>query len=167
MGRSNRNAWLEGPGDLAEADVEDVPVKGQTVRVRGLPAAYSNQASSEALEVKFVGDTQVTTVNTAVLEVLQFAHGCIDPTFSVEEARTISERFGPAFKKVISKIDELSGLDKEAVEAVNGRFHGSRPGAPDAGEAGVHEVAAGGGGPDLAVRDGGEPAQVDTGTDLG
>src|SRR4051812_1280117 len=116
MGRSNRDAWLSGPGDLTEADVEDVPVAGQSVRVRGLAAAYSNQASSEALELKTVGTQQIATVNTARLEVLQFAHGVIEPQFSVEEAEKIAARFGPAFKKVIAKIDELSGVDKEAIE---------------------------------------------------
>jgi hypothetical protein len=123
MSRSTKQAWLEGPGDLREADVEDVPVKGQTVRVRGLPAAYSNQASSEALELKTTNQgEQLATVNTAILEELQFAHGCVDPTFSVEEARAISQKYGPAYKKVIAKIDELSGIDKEAIESAQAAF---------------------------------------------
>jgi hypothetical protein len=143
MGRSTKSAWLEGPGDLKEADVEDVPVAGESVRVRGLPAAYSNQASSEALELKTIGNQQIATVNTARLEVLQFAHGCIDPSFTVEEAQAVSERFGPAFKKVIAKIDELSGVDKAAVEEANARFQGGRNGSPDDGQAGLHEPAAG------------------------
>lgn len=124
MDRSTKDAWLSGPGDLKEDEVADVPVKGQSVKVRGLPAAYSNQASSEALEMKTIGDTQIATVNTARLEVLQFAHGCIDPDFSEAEAQTIAERFGPAFKKVIAKIDELSGVDKEALEKAEARFQG-------------------------------------------
>jgi hypothetical protein len=122
MGRSSKSAWLEGPGDLKEADVEDVPTKGESVRVRGLPAQYSNQASSEALELKTIGRDQIATVNTARLEVLQFAHGCVEPQFTVEEAQKVSERFGPAFKKVIAKIDELSGVDKEAINEANARF---------------------------------------------
>jgi hypothetical protein len=122
MARS-KDAWLrEGAGDLKEADVEDVPTEGESVRVRGLPAAYSNQASSEALELKTIGREQVATVNTARLEVLQFAHGVVDPKFTVQEAEDISKRFGPAFKKVIAKIDELSGLDKEAMEQAQARF---------------------------------------------
>lgn len=125
MDRSTKDAWLSGPGDLKEDIVEDVPVKGQSVKVRGLPAAYSNQASSEALEMKTIGDAQIATVNTARLEVLQFAHGCVDPEFSEAEAQAISERFGPAFKKVIAAIDKLSGVDKEAFEKAEARFQGS------------------------------------------
>ena len=41
MSRSSKEAWLTGPGDLAEADVEDVPSPGQSVRVRALSAKYS------------------------------------------------------------------------------------------------------------------------------
>jgi hypothetical protein len=59
---------------------------------------------------------QIATVNTDRLEVLQFAHGVIDPQFSEDEARAVSQKFGPAFKKVISKIDELSGVDKEEIK---------------------------------------------------
>lgn len=122
MSRSNKDAWLQGPGDLSEAEVEDVPVKGQSVKVRGLPAAYSNQASSEALEYRELGGESRATINTARLEVLQFAHGVIEPTFTVQEAEQISQKFGPAFKKVVTKIDELSGVNKEAIEDAQARF---------------------------------------------
>ena len=83
MGRSTKQAWLEGPGDLEEADVEDVPVTGDTIRVRGLPAAYSNEAQSKSLKViNAANGDQVATMDQAVLEVLQFAHGCVDPAFT-------------------------------------------------------------------------------------
>lgn len=152
MGRSKKSAWLEGPGDLAEAEVEDVPVPGESVLVRGLPAAYSNQASSEALELKQMGRDQIATVNTARLEVLQFAHGCVDPQFTVEEAEVISKRFGPAFKRVITKIDELSGVDKEAIEAANARFPsgGASENGADVGDA----TPTGSARPDLPARAG-------------
>ena len=142
MQRSTKDAWLQGPGDLREADVEDVPVQGQSVRVRGLPAAYSNQATSEALEL-ITGrrGEQTAHVNTEKLEVLQFAHGCIEPTFTVDEARIIAQKYGPAFHRVVAKIDELSGVDKEAIEKTNATFH---PGGSDeAGEDVVAAVAAG------------------------
>jgi hypothetical protein len=127
MARS-KESWLrEDAGDLKQADVEDVPTKGESVRVRGLPAAYSNQASSEALVLKTVGREQVATVDTARLEVLQFAHGVIDPKFDVSEAEQIAQKFGPAFKKVIEKIDELSGVDKQAIEEARARFPAGRP----------------------------------------
>ena len=156
MGRSTRDAWLKGPGDLTEAEVEDVPVKGDSVRVRGLPAAYSNQASSEALKMTTVGMDQVATVDTARLEVLQFAHGVIDPTFTVDEAQQIAEKFGPAFKKVITKIDELSGIDKEALADAQARFPGG--GASENGSELGDAAPAGGDGPDVHLRAGRDPA---------
>lgn len=123
MERSTKDAWLVGPGDLEEAEVKDVPARGMSVKVRGLPAQYSNEAQSEALELKTLpnGD-QVATVNTAKMEVLQFAHGVIEPKFSLAEVKIIATRFGPAFKRVIAKIDELSGVDKEAIEDATARF---------------------------------------------
>lgn len=147
MARSTRDAWLTGEGDLAEADVEDVPRKGMTVRVRGLPAAYSNQASSEALEL-ITGrrGEQIATVNTAKLEVIQFAHGCIDPKFTLEEAEQVAQRYGPAFKKVIAEIDRLSGVDKEAIEEANARFPDSGGGSPGTA---AEPVPAGNSRPDL------------------
>lgn len=156
MERSTKSAWMEG-GDLAEADVEDVPVPGNSVRVRALPAAYSNQAASEALKMTQVaGGDQVSTVDTAKLEVLQFAHGVIDPTFSVEDAEHIAQRYGPAFKKVVAKIDELSGVDKEAIQDANARFQGGGASAngSDVGDA----APARGDGPDVDLRAGREPA---------
>jgi hypothetical protein len=129
MGRSTKDAWLNGPGDLIEEDVEDVPVAGQSVRVRGLPAAYSNQATSEALElITGPRGEQTARVNTSRLEILQFAHGCIDPQFTVAEAELVAQRFGPAFRRVIERIDKLSGVDKESIAAAEATFPaGSSP----------------------------------------
>ena len=123
MERSTKDTWLQGPSDLREADVEDVPVKGQSVRVRGLPAAYSNEATSQALEL-ITGrrGEQTAHINTEKLEVLQFAHGCVEPTFTIDEARMVAQKYGPAFRKVIEKIDELSGVDKESIERTNAAF---------------------------------------------
>ncbi len=151
MDRSTKDAWLVGPGDLREADVEDVPQPGYSVRVRGLPAAYSNEAQSTATEVKQTpnGDT-VATINTAKLEILQFTHGVIEPTFTRAEAEVIAKRFGPAFRKVIDTIDELSGIDKKAIEDANARFPVGGASSPG-GDVGA-DAPAGGDGPDLGVR---------------
>ena len=166
MARSSKSSWLEGPGDLREADVEDVPVKGESVRVRGLPAAYSNQASSEALKLTTTNrGEQIATVDTAALEVLQFANGVIDPVFEVEEAEQIAKKYGPAFKKVIAKIDELSGVDKEAIEAAQARF--PTGGESEAGANLGNGVGPGDGGPDLSLRVGGEAGEDDPGDDDG
>jgi hypothetical protein len=142
MERSTKDAWLHGPSDLREEDVENVPIDGMTVRVRGLPAAYSNQATSEALElITGARGEQTAHINTEKLEVLQFAHGCVEPTFTVDEARLVAQKYGPAFRKVIAKIDELSGVDKEAIEKTNATF---QPGGSDeAGPVVGHGASAG------------------------
>lgn len=144
MVRSTKQSWFEGPGDLREEDVEDVPVKGESVRVRGLPAAYSNQATSEALElVTGPRGEQTAHVNTEKLEVLQFAHGCVDPKFTIEEARVIAQKYGPAFRKVIAKIDELSGVDKEAIDKANATFPAGGSGQANGREAEAASAPAG------------------------
>jgi hypothetical protein len=136
--RSTKDSWLNGPGDLKEADVDDVPTPGESVRVRGLPAKYSAEVQSQ-LKLTQQGRDQVAKIDVAAMEMLQFVHGVIDPTFTVDEARVIQERFGAAFRKVVAKIDELSGIDKDAIEQVEQRFpdHGAMeagalvdPGAP-------------------------------------
>lgn len=120
--RSTKQSWLDGPGDLKEAEVHDVPEKGRSVKVRGLPAAYSNEAQSEATKLVTQGREQIATIDTAVLEVLQFQHGVVEPQFTRQDAEVVARKYGPAFKKVIAKIDELSGVDKEAIEQTQARF---------------------------------------------
>jgi hypothetical protein len=126
--RSTKDAWLTSQGDLTEADVEDVPVKGQSVRVRALSARYSAEVQSQ---VKMVneGRSQVAKIDVPTMEMLQFVHGVIEPQFTPDEARQVQEKFGPAFRKVIKVIDDLSGIDKEAIESTEQRF---QDGAADA-----------------------------------
>lgn len=149
MARSTKEAWLQGPGDLKEADVEDVPVPGQSVRVRGLPAKYAAEVQGQ-LKLVTEGREQVAKIDVATMEMLQFVHGVIDPMFTPDEARSIQERFGPAFRKVVEKIDELSGIDKEAIEQTTARFPsgGESETRPDVGD----ETPDGSSGPDIPVR---------------
>lgn len=119
--RSTKEAWLAGPGDIKTADVEDVPVPGQSVRVQGLSARYSADVNSQ-LKLVQEGGSQTAKIDVATMEVLKFVHGVIEPEFTHDEAKLIQERFGPAWQKVITKIDELSGTDAEAVKATEARF---------------------------------------------
>lgn len=132
---STKDAWLGG-GDLAEADVEDVPVKGQKVRVRALPARYSADMQGQ-LKIETVGREQVARIDVAEMEILQFLHGVIEPKFSEEDVRVIFERYGSAVRRVIEKIDGLSGIDKEAIEKTEQRFPagGAGEGGQDVGVA--------------------------------
>jgi hypothetical protein len=147
--RSTKDAWLSGPGDLREDDVEDVPVPGESVRVRALSAKYSAHVQGQ-LKLVTEGTTQVAKIDVAEMELLQFVHGVIDPQFSIDEARLVQEKFGPAFKKVIGRIDEISGIDKEAIEATEQRFPSG--GVPSNGTPGSDEAAAGDSRPDVPAR---------------
>lgn len=134
---SSKSDWLEGPSDLVEDTVEDVPTKGKSIKVRGLPAQFSNEAQSKALKmITGARGEQSATVDTAVMSVIQFAHGCVEPSFTVQEAEQIAKKFGPAFNKVVAKIDELSGVDKEAIESANDQF---RSGVEEPGDGGAVE----------------------------
>jgi hypothetical protein len=150
MSRSTKESWLQGPGDLKEADVEDVPVPGESVRVRGLSARYSAEVQGQ-LKLIQEGTSQVAKIDVPTMELLQFVNGVIDPVFTLEEARAVQERMGPSFKKVIAKIDELSGIDKEAIEKTEQRFpdRGTSPAGMDG-----NGVAAGDSGSDVPVRAG-------------
>lgn len=163
MGRS-KDAWLrDGAGDLRTAVVQDVPVKGESVKVRGLSAGYSLQAQSEAREVRIVpngaGADTVSTIDGRKLEELQFKHGVIDPVFSDAEVKQIADNFGPAWRKIVDKIDELSDLDKEAVADTAEAFQAGGEGAQGA-DVGVGN-GTGSAGSDLPLRDGDTAGQDD------
>lgn len=156
MGRLTKEALL-GASDLREKEVELKTIGGSVI-VQGLPAAFSNQASSEALVLKTVGSDQIATVDTAVLEEIQVLHGLKDPKLNTrEEARQFMERCGPAAKTLVAAIDELSGIDKEAIADANARFQGSGANAngSDLGDA----APTGADGPDVHVRAGGSAGE--------
>ena len=68
------------------------------------------------------------------------------------EAELVAQKYGPAFKKIIAQIDELSGVDKEAIEKTNATFPvgGSDEGGPVLGNG----TTAGGRGSDIRLRTG-------------
>lgn len=149
MSRLSKDALL-GASDLVEREVELDSIGGSVI-VRSLPAAYSNQAQSEALEM--ITDRhgeQRATVNVAKLEALQVLHGLVEPKLnSIEEAQTFGRNCGPAWRKVVGVIDEISGIDKATIEKTNTSFRAggeeeTRPGEVDA-------VGSGNGRPDLPV----------------
>ncbi len=142
MSRSTKQDWLEGPTDLREEVLEDTPVKGKSVKVRGLSAGYSSQAQTEATETRTDGEQAFVTVNKAKLEAIEILHGMVDPKLdTIREAEMILERWGPAAVRVIEKIDELSAIDKEAIEQAKARF-------PSVGGETPAEASANGGGAD-------------------
>jgi hypothetical protein len=144
---------LLGASDLIEREVE-LPSIGGSVRVRSLPAAYANQALSESLEV-VTGrrGEQTSKVNTAKLEALQVLHGLVDPKLdTVEEAEALAVKLGPAWRKIVETIVDISGINPDAVKKTEAMF---QPGGPEEGRSDVaNGAAAGAGRPDLHVRTG-------------
>jgi hypothetical protein len=151
VARSTKEAWLEGPGDLREEDVEDVPISGMSVRVRGLSAKFSADVNAH---VKLVseGREQVAKLDVATMDQLKFQHGVVEPQFTLSEVAKIQEKFGPAFQKVLAKIDELSGTSEDATAAVETKFPSGGE-TPERSDVAV-EHAAGSNGSDLPVRTG-------------
>jgi hypothetical protein len=127
MSRITKDALL-GASDLREEEVvlDSLPGK-PTVLVMGLGAGFSNQAQSEALEmITTPRGEQIARVNTAKMEAIQVLHGLKEPKLStVEEAEQFMQNCGPAAKKIVAKIDDLSGVDKEALEEAQAKFPAS------------------------------------------
>lgn len=139
MGILTREALLQS-SDLKEKEIE-LPTLDGSVVVRSLPAAYSNEASSEALEMTTVEHNgrseQSTRISTAKLEALKVLHGLVDPKLSsLTEVNTFARKCGPAWHTIVKAIDDLSGLDKDAAERTEAMFRSG-----DRGETG--HVAAG------------------------
>lgn len=137
--------------DLVERDVE-LPSLNDTVRVRSLPAAYSNQAMHEATQMVTVRGEQTVRIDVAKLEALQVLHGLVDPKLdSVEEAEALAQKLGPSWRRIVTTIDEISGVDKEAIEKANTMFQPRRP-SGEPGPAAGNGTAARGDEPDLSAR---------------
>lgn len=144
---------LLGATDLEEREIE-LPSIGGSVRIRSLAAAYSNQANSEATEVvnsEHRGRTRQTiTLNGAKLEALKVLHALVEPKLnSIEDAYTFSQRCGPAWITLVKAIDDISGIEPEAIARTEAMFHPDRPG--EAGESG-NGAGTGDARPDLDVR---------------
>jgi hypothetical protein len=144
---------LLGASDLVEREVE-LPSIGGSVKVRSLPAAYANEAVSQAVKmVKGPRGEETSTIDHGHLESLMVFHGLVEPKMaSVDEVRTFAQQCGPAFREVIRVINEISGVDEESVEKTAASFppSGPGPGGPDVGAV----ASNGSGGPDLSVRAG-------------
>ncbi len=142
---------LTNASDLREEEVE-VPTLGGSVLVQGLGAAFSNDAQSQALEMKTVGNTQIASVNTALLEEIQIHHGLKDPQLSREEVRGFMEKCGPSVRVIADTIDRLSGVDKKAIEEATARFQSGGERADHEGSEELHEAPARSNGPAVPAR---------------
>jgi hypothetical protein len=134
MSRLSKDALL-GASDLVQEEVE-LPTIGGSVLVQGLGAKFSNEAQSQAMKMVTVGKEQIATVDTAKLEAIQIFNGLVDPKLdSLEEAERWMEKCGPSCRVAVDKIDELSGLDKEAIAKAKAKFPGGEESAQGSGKA--------------------------------
>lgn len=153
MSRPSKDELL-GASDLVQDEVP-LPTLGFEVLVQGLGAKFSNEAQSKALKMVTVGSEQIATVDTAQLEAIQILNGLVDPKLdSLEEAEAFMEKCGPACRAVVNKIDELSGLDKEAIAKAKAKFPGGEESETGGGEAVEDGSPNGGSGPVVPVRTG-------------
>lgn len=117
-----KDAWKKSSLKTKEVEVEEL---NGTVLVRELPAEYSAEVSSK-IELISRGREQIAKLDTAKMERLQFAYGVVDedlsPMFTEAEVQEIQKKHGRAFKTVIGVIDEISGIDKEAIEKAEATF---------------------------------------------
>lgn len=151
MGLLTKDALLAA-SDLTEQEVDLTPHVDGSVRVRSLPAAYANQAVSEAMEMTTSTSGQQTArVNSAKLEELQVLHGLIEPRLaSLQEVQQFSRQCGRAWQKIVRAIQDISGVDEKAVERTNAMFQGG--GEPATGLSAVHGTGAGSNGSDQSAR---------------
>jgi hypothetical protein len=94
------------PADIKEEDLE---VWGGKIRVRGLTAAES--ARVKQVSIHMTG--RAPEIVWAAMEMLQFEYGVVRPKFSADKVRSLHLSSGSGFKRVIDKIDELSGTTAE------------------------------------------------------
>jgi hypothetical protein len=146
MQRSTKDSWLSG-GDLVEEEIENVPVPGESVRIKALAASFSGLVQEE-LNISLDGRQEVGSVNVSAYEALVFQRGVVDPQFSIEEVHQIQDLFGPKFRKVVNRINEISGIDEEAIRKADDRFPagGAGPNGQGRGELGAESSAASGSG---------------------
>lgn len=144
---------LKGASDLRMEEIE-LPALGGSVTVQSLPAAFAIEAIQEASEFVTIRGEQTVQVNVKKAQAIQVLHGLIDPKFdTLEEVLELQQHLGPSWKVIVDKINELTGVDQEAIEKANTMF---QPGGQtqESGQAASNGVAVRDDGSDLPVRTG-------------
>jgi len=137
--------------DLITREVDLRPHIDGSVIVQSLPATYSNQAISEAMEMTTDSrGVQTSRVNTARLEELQVMHGLIEPRFdTLEEVQQFGRQCGPSWQKISDAIRDISGVSQEAIDRTSAMFQAGGRETP--GDSASNGARAGDGGPDRPV----------------
>lgn len=111
-------ALTNAPKDITAEDVEDV--FGGKVRIRSLTAAQQARVKQVSLDLS----GRNPDVAWAEMERTQFQLGVIEPKFTAEQVLMLHRMSGPSFAKVIERIDEISGTNKEELRKAQQEFQG-------------------------------------------
>lgn len=113
---------MEAAAHLVEEDVEGV--FGGKVRVRELTASQGAKIQSAAVKPTRSGTSFQMSIPDA--EVLKFQLGVIIPDLSDDPNRVqrLYQKSGRDFRKILAKIDELSGLEETSLEDAKAAFPG-------------------------------------------
>lgn len=106
--------------DIVEA-VLPIPEWGKSVKVRSFTAAQSATVRQIGFQQQGEG---ALVINWAAMEIAQFQMGVVAPTFTEADVRSLHMKSGRGFARIISWLDEKSGLDKKAIEEAKERFQG-------------------------------------------
>lgn len=109
------------PKDL-KTEVLEIPEWGYSVEVRSLTAAQSARVKQRGFSFTEGG----TEVAWAEMEIMQFMMGVRKPKFTEDQVLDLHNQSGPGFARIISWIDENSGINKKALEESRKEFQESQ-----------------------------------------
>jgi hypothetical protein len=115
---SAEDLLLNAPKDIIEQDIEDV-FGGLTIRVRGLTASQAAHVKQQSFNVSGRGGAEVAWSR---MEIAQFELGVIEPSLTHDQVLMLHRTSGPSFTKVISVLDEISGIGKEELREAQKEF---------------------------------------------
>lgn len=104
------------------SEVLDIPEWGFAVELKSFTAAQ--QATIRQIGFQQGGGEGII-INWALMEITQLQMGIVRPSFSEKTAKQLHMKSGAGIQRIIKWLDEKSGLDKKAMEAVKDEFPGS------------------------------------------
>jgi hypothetical protein len=112
------------PNDI-KTEILEIPEWGYSVEVKSLTAAQSARVKQRGFSFTEGG----TDVAWAEMEIMQFMMGVRQPKFTEEQVLDLHNQSGSGFARIITWIDENSGIDKKALEESRKEFQESEKSA--------------------------------------
>ncbi|MES2866731.1 MAG: hypothetical protein V4703_08215 [Actinomycetota bacterium] len=101
----------------ADCQEDDVDAFGGKMRVRALTAGQQAGIAQASVTAGRKAD-----VNVALMEMMTFRLGVIEPKMTPEQVRTLHLQSGKSFSRVVARIRELSGIGDEEVATAAAAF---------------------------------------------